>query len=135
MPSEEKMARWSNKAQFTLKKSSFSKITESISVSVVNIYILSFLFIFVISKTIIALPQIASLAWLYDTICNSLCIIYIISLAQVEAPYNNNNSSLFQSDKEAAEMFFTGSPGEEAFIYTYIKNKWIFCGRVSTMLC
>lgn len=42
---------------------------------------------FVISKIISALPRIASPAWLYDTICNSLCIIYIISLAHVEAAY------------------------------------------------
>lgn len=96
-------------------------------ISVVYIYILSFFFFFVISKTVIALPRIASPAWLYDTICNSLCIIYIISLAHVEAAYqNNNNSLLFQSDKEAAEMFFTDSAGAEAFIYTYIKNKWLF---------
>lgn len=90
--------------------------------SLVCIYIFSYVFFFfsVISKTIITLPRIAS-RWLCDTICNSLCIIYIISLAHDHA-YQNNNSSLFQSVKEAAEIF-TGSSGA-------LKTSGLLCGRV-----
>lgn len=32
-------------------------------------------------------------------------------------------------------MFFTGSPGAEAFIYTYIKNKWFFSPGVFPRCC
>lgn len=123
--SEEKLARCSLRKHSLPNNCQLSKITESVlHISCLHLHIV--FFFFVISKTVIALPRIASPAWLYDTICNSLCIIYIISLAHVEAAYQNNNSLLFQSDKEAAERFFTDSAGAEAFIYTYIKNQWLF---------
>lgn len=137
MQSVEKVARCSlRNHSLPKKKCQLSKITESIlHICCLHFHIVIFISFLSLAK-LIALPGIASPAWLYDTICNSLCIIYIISLAHVETAYqNNNNSSLFQSDNEGAEMFFTGSPGAEVFIYNYIKKKWLFCVGMFPQCC
>lgn len=88
-----------------------------------HLHIFIFILFYVVSKTIIALSQNASPALLYDTIRNSLCIIYIISLTHDEVANQNNNSALFQIEN----IFFFLNIFHHSFYqyHQFLKLAWM----------